>query len=1282
MRSKYGNPSSPTSFRPLPDPATRQQLLKAKRLRTGLFSVGAIALVAFSMVWNPPTGRVHSFTQASDYNPVKESGCTNSGEGCHGEETEYRDFNAYHPNSDCTSCHDYQGVGCIPCHSPDGHECQTCHDGTMEAAGDRLKLSDPWPRGHYRETTHTVTGTDLTEIMRAAEDGAAQANCRACHARDLYTAHKDVPAVEGSAYGTTVGCGECHNDTRSAGLAQVKSKWKRRRCEDCHGAETSSPMHDPAVAPSAEPSSTGAGCDRTGEGCHDVRDLHALHPNAPEDCSGSATSGEPGCHDLGLQAHVPTATACGAGTDDACHAPYENDELSHENDQGVHSPGGVVAVDESFFGVACGRCHDMRDDGVSLISEHALPTSAQSDGGPCGGCHNHSASVETIAEDWPERDEPAACESCHGSHGLDAVHTALETGRHLADDSGGCSQSGIGCHPTADLSSVKTTDGDDGLHDTCLRCHDRTRSDGNLAYNPAASSCGANRACHNRDGFYARARPIHQDAAGMPVDGTDRRHTATLDQAEAQSTDIASGVTSYCSDCHGMVLGTEHARPNSALVDFQPNVCAGCHNASDETAAVVKDGWPSRTSPWACEACHGFENVAHENIDTAHAAVTLDATGTPTISACASADCHETVDLRVLHSRTGCTTLGCHQPDGDIRGLAVTTCGGPDTGVACHTRMHAGVDGYDTLHLAGDAQRDESMEDTASGLFPTCAECHTMLITTEHERPNSSLVEGDGSVCLKCHTANPNVIGIVDGDWAARDTSLACLACHTIADDMTPHTRVNDVHFAREYTDDGTAVTGACATTGCHPTTDVRIIHREAGCTIHRCHAATSDIRGANNLRCGGSDADTTCHRSFSIAYHRQSHSADLTGTVEDITYRAGENVGCFGCHSSDLALEHSDQLINGSMDGGGASPCRVCHFNELDSGNGDYSDAEAVTLAIENSDRRCIACHRSGSDGDTTATVASPHKAISTDETLPAGRVWSDPLDDWREALDAPTGGGHNVLPADVVGAAQDKAFPLTSFDINGETYPWTLPRNTGSSAWLRTTELTPVFPTEGPADPLLFPSAVTTEGIQALMVTCGDCHEMADPTGPQGAAVEISIDPDYAQTEWSNPTTGTYQFDPYNVDIRNGNNPDGYKPVICVKCHLVYARALEGTTTVAVGGTSYHSTHASRHGEVCIDCHVRIPHAWKRPRLLPRTVATEGEPADTFPYVREDHDGLTGIALTVTTLSNPVARDTCATGGCYSSYYLSIGQVRQESATSHPIAERDLPGDQAFWP
>src|SRR3990170_1239494 len=115
----------------------RRLTLKQRRLAYLAIIVAGLASAAG---WSPPAKTVHTFTKASDYKAGRERGCTNSGEGCHGSEEEYVDFNAYHPDTECTVCHEYDGVGCIPCHEPKQHECTGCHDGTMEGAADCVRL--------------------------------------------------------------------------------------------------------------------------------------------------------------------------------------------------------------------------------------------------------------------------------------------------------------------------------------------------------------------------------------------------------------------------------------------------------------------------------------------------------------------------------------------------------------------------------------------------------------------------------------------------------------------------------------------------------------------------------------------------------------------------------------------------------------------------------------------------------------------------------------------------------------------------------------------------------------------------------------------------------------------------------------------------------------------------------------------------------------------------------------------------------------------------------------
>lgn len=1134
--------------------ANRRNAERKKRTRGAAIALGAALAVAFGAMWNPPTANVHSFSKASNYNPVRQSGCTNSGKGCHGSEKAFSDFNAYHGNASCMACHDYQGVGCIPCHKPSQTECEDCHDGTMKNAPDVVRLTDNYPRGHYRETTHTASGTDPAALVRASASGKAAATCGDCHSRDLRRAHTAVKPPAGSRHPETLRCGDCHNDTRTSALEQVLSKWKSRKCEDCHGEMSSAPMHDPKVAPSADASGP-AGCGDTGGGCHEGNDLHALHPDKPGKCSGSAVKGEPGCHELGVEAQVPTSTACGSGSD-GCHAPYRTDGFSHKQDAKVHSPGARAAAD-TYRGIACGRCHDMADDGHSLQVEHALATSAKTEvpGNACRNCHDSLASRDALTDGWPGRDTVYACADCHGKSGLGRDHATDLAPLH-ASASEGCASTGPGCHPTDDLSEVGAPTTSANIHGTCLRCHDRTASGGNRPYDPSKKTCGSGRSCHAGCDVLTA---VHDGREGR-IDGSDARHTADAAQGDALMTDSATGLSVKCGACHQMALGSEHARANSAIADGGDTVCERCHDATPVAAGAVKSGWKARSEDGACAACHGTPDVPapHSAIDAAHAGTTLDAEGSVDASACAGSGCHATADVRVLHRALGCTVTGCHSASGDIDGRDVRTCGGADPRTSCHTGC-AGGDGHETAKAA---------------------------------------------------------------------------------------------HQGFELDPAGNVAPGSCVRSGCHPTLDLRRLHRSAGCGIEGCH--TPDVTPAI-VGCGGPELEIGCHPGYTAAEHFVDHRADVTGTVDGVAYGAGANVGCFGCHSPDLRTEHGTSTAGSTIAGGGASDCRVCHYDPDDPGSGAYSSLPAVTKAVAERDRRCVACHASGSGDSGPTAAASPHRRVSAQFPPPLGFVSTDPAAEWRAALDAPTGGGHNVLPFDLVGASGPKSFPVTSYTVGARTYTWALPPNSGPTTWLRSSA---------------FPGADSTPAIRGITITCQDCHVVpSGMRGPHGSAVPVSIDPEYSQTEYAGPSRGTSsQFEASGTDR-----------VICFKCHNIEAGSVPGTD--APGGDYVHAQHAEhadfpdyhpvRWGEKCIDCHVRVPHAWRHQRLLVRTVPTsDGVPPDEYPYIEAGHDGLLGVLLEDFTSASDPPASSCVTGGCHG----------RHDATTHPMPS-DVPSG-SYWP
>ncbi|TLM74387.1 MAG: hypothetical protein FDZ70_07265, partial [Actinobacteria bacterium] len=973
---------------------------KKRKLRTAAIIGGAVVVLVFSMAWNPPVGTVHKFTDKSDYNAEKESGCLNSGDGCHGTEKSYKDFNAYHPNAKCTTCHDYQGVGCIPCHSPNkNHECQLCHDGSMKGVADVVRLTDPYPKGHYRESTHTAMGTDMDAEVRAVEGGEAKATCGDCHSRDLRKSHTGVPVADGSTYGTDIGCGECHNDLTSFGQSEVKVDWKNDSCDDCHRVGAKTQQHPVKVASAIE--ATGAQtCGETGTGCHEGNDLHALHPDKPASCGGTPTAGEPGCHDFEVESHAPTATACGEAP--GCHRAYRNDALTHSNDATVHSPGDAqAAADASYYGIACGACHYMAVDGHSLVDEHALSTSerTQNAADDCRNCHAHPASADAIADDWPDRTGAAPCESCHGVDGLASAHEGDFDAMHTSD-SPGCSSSGPGCHPTDDLSQVGAPTTSANLHSTCLRCHDRSASGGNLAYDPAKKTCGSTRDCHGASGDYDGVSDVHDGRGGL-ANGTDAdHHTAGTAQRGMLLYDGVGLVAVGCPTCHSMVLGVEHARPDNALASGSGTPCDRCHNSSGapiggaNAAAVVKRSWPEKDTGAACAECHS-ESI-HGGFD--HKAEELDAAGTPVPGTCSgggSGDgCHLSADLRSAHEGA-CTD--CHKATGADVVRKEDSCGGTDPAKACHT-------GY--TGLAGDAHRGDVHSPTnsvqaSSTLYAgvPCGLCHDIRpngssLVTEHARTTSTMTVVPGDVCLNCHNATGGEVqSTIASGWATRDSEYACSSCHTLL-----HPPALDV--THDSDSDGCAATGG----GCHPSADMSLIGTPTAAgnthtTCLRCHDRTeSDGNGTYDpakKTCGSGrdchgvagqyDTSTSVHAGPSQTVDGTDTAHHVAGEAQRVaTYTdtvTGIETPCYRCHQMALYKEHARP--NSAINTGLPAPpnlCVRCHDGAPATMSAVKSDWPAKAT-----DAACADCHGKAGVNAVHHSVETSHVAV---ERAPSGTI------------------------------------------------------------------------------------------------------------------------------------------------------------------------------------------------------------------------------------------------------------------------------------------------------
>jgi len=920
----------PAGFEPDTEHEDWREWLRARKKPLVVVALLAAGLV-FAAGWNPPTTTVHQFTEASDYSARRESGCTNSGDGCHGDDARLNDFNRYHPDTECKTCHEYTGVGCIPCHGPQQHECTGCHDGSMEGASDCMRLGDPYPKGHYRASLHTATGTDMDQIVRAAAGGEAEAACSDCHADDLMDSHTGVPLVEGSEYGPEIGCAECHNDEKSGALDEVLSDWERHACEDCHGEKSPAPMHAADIA-TAVAATGDARCGSTGAGCHDLNDLHALHPDAPATCAGSAAEGEPGCHDLEIQSHAPTATACGTG-EATCHAPYVNDDYSHEHDAEIHTASAqasaVLRDTASGVAITCGSCHSTELDSEHRRSHIGLGADS------CTECHNKSeTTIGAVADSWPERTSQDACARCHDEQhaGANGAHQATQLGDADVASADSCVRAG--CHLTAD---VRT------LH--------------------AAVGCTIG-GCHSATGPIAGTL--------MTCGGTDARSGTSCHTASTRHTRITAAHAATQIDDRGVVSATGCARagchPSPDVRDLHASAgcsVSGCHAPGGPTYMTCGGAA-------GAPACHtASDTTRHADADAKHLATEYSSrTGALEAGACAEPGCHPTADVRELHPDATCSTAGCHSSGGPT----YMSCGGKDgaPATACHNTSATQHQHTDASHLATEALPDG----TAMAGACVRAGCHAK--TSNSTKPDNDVryvaVVSAAPTTSRAHgcydTAGCHVADGPKGATCGGPAAAGATNCHTFG---TIHSASDAQHaVSGEYSSQSGALSpAACVKAGCHGTLDARTLHAGKGCFITGCHATTP----STPLTCGGASGNptTACHNTSATQHlHTTPSHAAMELGVDGLP-----QAGACTCHAAAVQPVAERVYVRSTGSSGLLAadpliPTRKAHTNCYQAGC--HVDGGLQLMSCGGGADTLTACHASAS---TLGPVRSPSCVI-----------------------------------------------------------------------------------------------------------------------------------------------------------------------------------------------------------------------------------------------------------------------------------------------------------------
>jgi hypothetical protein len=350
--------------------------------------------------------------------------------------------------------------------------------------------------------------------------------------------------------------------------------------------------------------------------------------------------------------------------------------------------------------------------------------------------------------------------------------------------------------------------------------------------------------------------------------------------------------------------------------------------------------------------------------------------------------------------------------------------------------------------------------------------------------------------------------------------------------------------------------------------------------------------------------ADTTCHPNF-LTVHNFTH-ADATGT---------KSSACVACHGTDLPIAH-----NGVFTGTPSAGCG-CHTSLF-----GFSMAAEMAPLLAAGHAECVDCHK-----DTHAAHDFSNKAT-----------------------------GHNTTTYGIIGGKTkfDGSQGVTLHTIEtSATSP-----NFGRIATLTTDWELPLANVFWPSTDASAPADAKKGLTWSSVVTCQDCHTGLNAAGPHGAAQNWGIDPnypgdlDYAElTKWivTNPSgikvrstldprlpqyptksswdTSGYAFFSGVPTTNSAINFDGKNhAIICSKCHRLYnfdvgmmderapslqnwkvpgsALATDTPTgfvnTSGIGGsnTAHGQTHFDNAAGAaqCVNCHIAVPHGWKRPRLI----------------------------------------------------------------------------------
>ncbi len=908
-------------------------------------------------------------------------------------------------------------------------------------------------------------------------------------------------------------------------------------------------------------------------GCHAATDITVIHQRTCADChSGAVTLSDDcvSCHTATPPLHVVhvaivsanttgpadcTASTCHGGTGVTILTLHGgNCALCHD------SPDATVLQAVAAGGATCESCH-------GYIAPHTSTTQHVATLAPCVGAGCHASDVTLI---HVRPDGTQACVACHNpltqpSTTCTQCHSANTTIDHAPGatfhvvSAGGCV--GTDCHTTdvSVLHSTQPTGSAAPAAPGCAACHGRTdgvsastdctvchgsdvtaaHSAGNAYHTSTTSTCVKD-GCHASLVTRIHANAPHHcascHATGVtPSTDCTTCHSSTpsVDHAAAASLHLAPASTCVTDGCHPADVTQIHASVDTTVDGVHLTGCQVCHDIdSTQTVPLTLD----------CSTCHGTDVASiHQNADVAHTAS----------NSCISANCHD-ANVSVIHENApnGCQT--CHA-SGSTPTTDCSTCHGSDL-----ETIHQSAEGSHTVaasgcNTPGCHNTDVSVIHTTQAIggpaAPGCVVCHG---TDSGEHPSTNCSDCHPAVSGDAHIAG-NTPHTVSGTCVSSQCHLPNLsAIHNVQlpDSTIPKPGCNACH--------GTGITPEqdCNTPGCHPSTDIVILHSSAD----RFHDASVSASG-----CVGSG----CHPSNVSQIHTAAPNGCLTCHADGQT----PTLDCSTCHGSDITTIHASADASHATD-----PSCV--------GDGCHDANVSVVHSASNGGPGCI-CHQPGytlttscftvgcHSGDITtvhAAAASSHTSALGGCTSPGCHNVDVSVIHTTQALgaDAPAAPGcvvcHGSAAGEVTTTTCSVCHPASSSDAHAPgNVPHTITATdtTCVSDQCHYNSLSRIHNTQLPGSTIPKPGCVACHGSGITpSQTCTDCHTEDLPT------LHASADASHTAT---NGCVGV-GCHPSNVSQIHVDAPDG-----CFTCHSDETSPTLDCTNAACHGSDVSAIHAS---------------------------------------------------------------------------------------------------------